>query len=286
VTQLLTVATRHVILQVADTRTTGWANGKPTVYDDFVSKTVIYDGRCLISYAGAACAQGDRTDKWLVEAIGDAPTLDDALARVSAEAERRLRTFEPMRAHLTFVGAAWIVPPNRRAPVAHLLELSNVSPAGYKRPAQPRFRWSITRLEEPVAIRCTGQPLARSPTLAAQRLIDLEHEIRGLARAQASPREIALRLIGACQQSATDNPLIGPHMLISSIPRDAPLLHYAINLGQPNWHRPEFRFLSGNNSQWPVIAPGYVGGGLMVYGARVAEESAGFPDEVPCPASP
>ncbi|HSW42643.1 MAG TPA: hypothetical protein VLM76_09060 [Patescibacteria group bacterium] len=261
-------------------------NGRRTVYDDLVSKTVIYDGRCLVSYAGVACAQGDRTDMWLVEAINDAPRLDDALARVSTEAERRLRTFDPTKAHLTFVGAAWIVPRFRSRPVAHLIELSNVSPAGYTEPAQRRFRQSITRLEEPAAVRCTGQPLARTPILAAQRLADLKREIRGLALAHASPREIALRLIGACHQSALDNPLIGPHMLISSIPRDAPLLEYAINFGRPNWHGPEFRFLAGDDSHWPVIAPGYVGGGLMVYGTRVTEASAGLPDEVPCPASP
>jgi hypothetical protein len=105
------------------------------------------------------------------------------------------------------------VPPFRSTPVAHLFELSNVSPAGFTAPAEGGFRAGITRLEEPVAVRCTGQPLARTPTLAAQRLADLKREMRDLAFAQASPREFARSSstpFQTPQKPRTDIPISSP----------------------------------------------------------------------------
>ena len=270
-TQLLTAITRHVIVQVADTRTSRrLPNGAYTLDDDLFSKTIVIDGRAVISFTGRASALGQPTPRWAVEAMGDATDkentpvpLADRLDRLADGATRQMRHLQPPDG-LTFAGGAWVVTPHRRAPTPYALRVTNMPDTD---PAAPMtgFRVLTARLTDRSDVKVHGQLLDRDPGVHRQLEAELRSSIRAATTTTHATQQIVELLVTACRRAAASNSAIGSNLVVTSLPRDAylpPNLLY-VAWGPSDWTRPQFQYLPADGSPPILLGPSFVFGNIM-----------------------
>ncbi len=270
VTQLLTVITRNVIVQVADTRTSRrLPGGRYEPVDDLTQKPIVIDGRAVLAFTGPTQALRQSTHEWALDAMGDPnlgegelPPVERRLELLRDGATRQLSHFAtpPL---LTFAGGAWVRTGGRDRLTAVAVRVTNAGLRG----ADPErsFKSTAERLKDVAMLMVDGQPLSLDGQEAAEIERDLLRRIRVAAATTTATARIVELLVSAMRRVAAANGLIGPNVLVTSLPRGVYLPPSFVYLtGGPNdWSRPQFQYMPGDGASMVRIGPSFVFGNIL-----------------------
>ncbi len=241
-TLILSCITREYVVQASDRRLTTLDG---SLFEDRANKAIFFCGHSVFAYTGIARLSSKRTDTWLTDLLISAKALADGLPLIQRTAKAAVRgipfpssvTAENRRRakRLAFVNVGFMLERQQstvpRASAQYLRPILTVISNFFQPPdiwlpeAEQDFTYHHRRLpdDEPFALFASGQPLLPEETL------NLHHAIRRCVKHATSAYPVARLLARQVRAVSERNPLVGPNVMCSLIPRAAVLTR----VGQP-----------------------------------------------------
>jgi hypothetical protein len=269
VTLILTCVTDAYVLQISDMRLTYPGGG---VWDENVSKAVVFGDAAIFGYTGLACVGNEATDQWLARVAQRATSISNLTQLLKGRGPEAVRR-DPTQP-LIFVGAGW----DREGGRPALVVVGNV-PAPHRWDPNPdgSFKAWVTQLRRPCILDWEGQrPPPQSWSLTQQ-------VVEGLARANRPPADVAQEMLKFLQAMASGNDRVGREALIYCLPRDSVQLQgppgLAIGIGPPRLDGPTVAYFKpgGTDEVEIVHIPAIVGRGVLVAGAIIRRADIDWP---------
>jgi hypothetical protein len=265
VTLILTAMTRRSVVQVADMRLTNVRTGLVT--DEATAKMVVYAGRLVLSFAGAACMGSEPTAQWMATVLARITDPDKILATLARSAERIVLRYPADIRRLAVVGAGWLGPPDRPLPM--YVQVTNFD---FQSGALlNRFQTSATELgrNEKVVLMSAGVDIPAGVVGDVQKLMSLRAD-----RREERPAEFVAMLLRLARVVAATNRTVGRDMLVASLPSvhrtgEPPLSRTRVSepIGAPDWREATYLHVRGNARQ--MTTPAFAAPGLATSGSTV-----------------
>jgi hypothetical protein len=245
-TQIITWTSPNYIVQAADTRLTGFDRRKGQVVEvtNDSMKSAILCGRWVLSYAGPAEIAGKRTSTWLTEAMLRAGSNDPEEVRrsVCSAIETdvpRSRDLDAKARRLLIIMAGWGRVDREQTPsrmvdsensrlvlrISNFIERDDIveSETGrdevrevIREEASDNVYLAVSEADSPTEGDC--HVAVRLPTAPDRYAVG-----RRLAKAASrcgGPAALASLLAHAIQEQAKSEKLVGPHVVVTSLPRE------------------------------------------------------------------